>query len=135
MINIKQQWGKTQFVKISMDEIFAFQDKLDAVRDEPEKVWQVVDEFFNATKNLTDGSYTTEPVKSKFGYHIIIRVSKTEKEALENMKDDLMNEIIDSKLANDSNLYNTTWGEIRKNYNLKINDTTIESYYNKLIAG
>ena len=95
----------------------------------------VVDEFFNATKNLTDGSYTTEPVKSKFGYHIIIRVSKTEKEALENMKDDLMNEIIDSKLANDSNLYNTTWGEIRKNYNLKINDTTIESYYNKLIAG
>ena len=95
----------------------------------------VVDEFFNATKNLADGSYTTEPVKSKFGYHIIIRVSKTEKEALENMKDDLMNEIIDSKLANDSNLYNTTWGEIRKNYNLKINDTTIESYYNKLIAG
>lgn len=95
----------------------------------------VVDEFFNATKNLTDGSYTTEPVKSKFGYHIIIRVSKTEKEALENMKDDLMNEIIDSKLANDSNLYNTTWGEIRKNYNLKINDTTIESYYNKVIAG
>ena len=95
----------------------------------------VVDEFFNATKNLADGSYTTEPVKSKFGYHIIIRVSKTEKEALENMKDDLMNEIIDSKLANDSNLYNTTWGEIRKNYNLKINDTTIENYYNKLIKG
>ena len=51
------------------------------------------------------------------------------------MKNDLMNEIIDSKLANDSNLYNTTWGEIRKNYNLKINDTTIENYYNKLIKG
>ena len=95
----------------------------------------VVDEFFNATKNLTDGSYTTEPVKSKFGYHIILRVSKTEKEALENMKNDLMNEIIDSKLANDSNLYNTTWSEIRKNYHLKINDTTIENYYNKVIEG
>ena len=95
----------------------------------------VVDEFFNATKNLTDGSYTTEPVKSKFGYHIIVRVSKTEKEALENMKNDLMNEIIDSKLANDSNLYNTTWSEIRKNYHLKINDTTIENYYNKVIEG
>ena len=51
MINIKQQWGKTQFVKISMDEIFAFQDKLDAVRDEPEKVWQVVDAFFDEAEN------------------------------------------------------------------------------------
>lgn len=51
MINIKQEWGKTQFVKISMDEIFAFQDKLDAVRDKPEKVWQVVDAFFDEAEN------------------------------------------------------------------------------------
>ena len=34
-----------------MDEIFAFQDKLDAVRDEPEKVWQVVDAFFDEAEN------------------------------------------------------------------------------------
>lgn len=96
---------------------------------------EVVDEFFNATKGLEDGKYTTTPVKSKFGYHIILRVSKTEKEALENMKDELKNEIVSSKLNNDSNLYNTTWAEIRKNYNLKINDTTIESYYNKAVSG
>ena len=96
---------------------------------------EVVDEFFNATKNLNDGSYTTEPVKSKFGYHIILRVSKTDKEALENIKNDLINEIIDSKLSNDSNLYTTTWDKIRKQYNLKINDTTIEKYYNEAIKG
>lgn len=96
---------------------------------------EVVDEFFNATKGLSDGAYTTTPVKSQYGYHIILRVSKTDKEALENIKDDLKNEIVESKLANDNNLYTTTWAEIRKNYNLKINDTTIESYYNKVISG
>lgn len=93
----------------------------------------VVDEFFNAVKELNDGSYTSEPVKSKYGYHVILRVSKTDKEALENMKTDLINEIIESKLSSDSNLYTTTWDSIRKEYNLKINDTTIENAYNKTI--
>lgn len=93
----------------------------------------VVDEFFNAVKELSDGSYTSEPVKSKYGYHVILRVSKTDKEALENMKTDLTNEIIKSKLSSDSNLYTTTWDSIRKEYNLKINDTTIENAYNKTI--
>ena len=51
VINMKQEWGKTQFVKISIDEIFAFQDKLDAVKNDPEKVWQVVDEFFWEAEN------------------------------------------------------------------------------------
>ena len=49
------------------------------------------------------------------------------------MKTDLTNEIIESKLSSDSNLYTTTWDSIRKEYNLKINDTTIENAYNKTI--
>ena len=43
---MKQKWKPMQFIEISMHEIFAFQDKLDAVKDDPEKVWQVVDDFF-----------------------------------------------------------------------------------------
>ena len=34
-----------------MHEIFAFQDRLDAVRDDPEKVWDVVDDFFMECEN------------------------------------------------------------------------------------
>jgi len=45
-INMKQKWKKTQYVEISIDEIFCFMDKLDAVKDTPEKVWDVVDDFF-----------------------------------------------------------------------------------------
>ena len=43
---MKQKWKPTQYVEISIHEIFAFQDKLDAVKDDPEKVWQIVDDFF-----------------------------------------------------------------------------------------
>lgn len=48
---MKQKWKPTQYVEISIHEIFAFQDKLDAVKDEPEKVWQVVDDFFWEAEN------------------------------------------------------------------------------------
>lgn len=95
----------------------------------------VVDEFYDATKNLNDGAYTNEPVKSKYGYHIILRVSKTEKEALDSMKDELISKIVDSKLNEDSKLYTTTWDEIRKKYNLEINDTVIKNNYEKTIKG
>lgn len=48
---MKQKWKPTQYVEISIHEIFAFQDKLDAVKDNPEKVWEVVDEFFWEAEN------------------------------------------------------------------------------------
>lgn len=43
---MKQKWKPTQYIEISIHEIFAFQDKLDAIKDNPEKVWDVVDDFF-----------------------------------------------------------------------------------------
>lgn len=49
--NMKQKWKPTQYVEISIHEIFAFQDRLDAVRDDPEKVWDVVDDFFMECEN------------------------------------------------------------------------------------
>ena len=49
--NMKQKWKPIQYVEISIHEIFAFQDKLDAVKDNPEKVWEVVDDFFWKAEN------------------------------------------------------------------------------------
>ena len=48
---MKQKWKPMQFVEISMHEIFAFQDRLDAAKDEPEKVWEIVDDFFWEAEN------------------------------------------------------------------------------------
>ena len=89
----------------------------------------VVDEFWNATVALKDGEYTKEPVKSTYGYHVILRVSSTDKKALKDMKDELVDKIVDEKLNSDTTLYTTTWADLRKKYNLVIKDTTIKEKY------
>lgn len=91
----------------------------------------VVDEFWNAVEKLEDGKYTSEPVKSSYGYHIIKRESYKEKEKLDDMKDELIETIINNKLSEDSNLYTSTWVEIRKKHNFEINDTIIKNAYEK----
>ena len=48
---MKQKWQPMQFVEISMHEIFAFQDRLDTVKDNPEEVWEIVDDFFMEAEN------------------------------------------------------------------------------------
>ena len=95
----------------------------------------VVDEFFNATAKLKDGEYTTEPVKSSYGYHVILRVSATEKKALKDIKDEVVEKIIEKKLDEDSSLYTKNWVEIRKKYNFTINDTKLKDTYEKSING
>lgn len=49
--NMKQKWKPTQYIEISIDEIFAFQDHLDRVKNNPENVWDVVDDFFTKCEN------------------------------------------------------------------------------------
>lgn len=93
----------------------------------------VVDEFFNASVELKNDEYTKEPVKSTYGYHVILKISSTEKPSLEDKKDEIIDELVENYLSNDENLYNTTWVEIRKSYNLKINDSKIEKGYNAII--
>ncbi len=93
----------------------------------------VDDEFFKASVALKDGEYTSEPVKSSFGYHVILKVSETAKKSLADSKKDIVDALINEKLNNDSNLYNSTWVKIRKDYKLDIKDTKIKSSYEKSI--
>ncbi len=92
-----------------------------------------VTEFWNAAYALENGKYTTEPVKTQYGYHIIYKVSHTEKKSLDEMKDTLYNKIVSEKISNDSSLEQKTWVKIREKYNLAINDSTIDSTYKSSI--
>lgn len=93
----------------------------------------VVEPFYNAVSELKDGEYTKEPVESSYGYHIILRESQKEKPKLEDVKDDIITNIVDDKLNNDENLYQNTWIEIRKKYKLDIQDSEIKKGYNDSI--
>ncbi len=95
----------------------------------------VVDEFFEASTKLEDGKYTTKPVESSYGYHIILKVSSTEKPSLDKVKEKVITSIVENKLVNDSELYDKSWNNIRKeNYELNFNDTVLEKGYNDLIG-
>lgn len=89
----------------------------------------MVDEFFNASVALKDGEYTKEPIKSTYGYHIILRVSATEKPTLEKSKDTVIDALVTNYLTQDENLFNNTLVEIRKNYKLDIKDDSLKKQY------
>ena len=92
-----------------------------------------VTEFYNAAYNLEEGKYTTTPVKSQYGYHIIYLVKKNEKESLDNLKDTIKDSIVTDKLQNDQNLKVTTWDKIRSKYNLNIADTKLKNTYKSTV--
>lgn len=92
-----------------------------------------VTEFYNAAHALENGKYTSEPVKTEYGYHIIYKVSHTEKQSFDDIKDTLYDKVVDQKLAADENLEYSIWAEIREKYNLTINDSTINNVYNQTI--
>ncbi len=93
----------------------------------------VVDEFFEAILDLEDGKYTKEPVKSEYGYHVILKVNATKKPSLKEAKSSILDALVTKKTTEDSNLISNTWVDIRKKYNLNIKDTTIKKNYNAII--
>lgn len=93
-----------------------------------------VDEsFFNASLALENDKYTTTPVKSAFGYHIILKVSQNEKPKLEDVIDTIKEKIVNKKLEEDSNLSVIAWDEIRKEHKMAIKDSILNDNYNKVI--
>lgn len=55
---MKQKWKKVQAVELTIDEIFCLQDKLDDVKDDPIKVWEVFDDFLATCESQLEVSYT-----------------------------------------------------------------------------
>lgn len=88
-----------------------------------------ITEFWDAANKLEIDKYTTEPVKSKYGYHIIYKVSHTEKKSFDEMKESLYDSVVSAKTSDDSYLIEKTWIEIHKKYNLSIIDTDIQRMY------
>ena len=89
--------------------------------------------FFNATNDLKDGEYTKEPVKSTYGYHIILRISSKPVEKYDDIKEDVKNSYAETLLSSDSKLQSIKWDELRKQYKMSIKDDIIKSTYNKTI--
>ena len=90
----------------------------------------MAEEFSNAVKELKNNEYTKDPVKTEYGYHIILKTGEKDKAKLKDVKDDIKEKIKTEKLNNDNSLYYETLKAIREDNKIKWNDDNLKDAYN-----
>ena len=89
-----------------------------------------VKEFWEASVALEVGKYSKTPVESQYGYHIILKEKEEERPNFEESKDKIKDTLAENKINSDStNLVQKALYEIRKKYDLKIEDKDINQLY------
>lgn len=89
----------------------------------------IQDSYMNALKGLKDDAYTTTPVKTTYGYHIIHRIDQKEKASLEDTKDAIIEMLAAKKKSADKNLYYKALAHLREENNLEFSDTVMKEKY------
>ncbi|MEG2457370.1 MAG: peptidylprolyl isomerase [Bacilli bacterium] len=94
--------------------------------------------FVEGAIKLKVNEYSKEPVKSQYGYHIILKTKQNEKPTLEKAKKEIIETISNELVENDKSMYIKALEKLREKYNMKINDSELKSsydtYMNKLYA-
>ena len=87
--------------------------------------------FMTALKNMEDNSYSEEPVKTSYGYHIIHRLDQKEKPTLKDSKEKIIEKLVSDKKADDSNLLYKSLISLRKEKGIDFSDTVMKSKYDE----
>ena len=90
-------------------------------------------DFVNAVKNLKKNEYTKTPVKTQYGYHIILKVNQKKKPSLEESEQKIKETLATDKLNADASLHYQALVEIREKENIKFNDDSIKKAYDDLM--
>lgn len=90
----------------------------------------IQDSYMNALKELEDDKYTTTPVKTTYGYHIIHRIDQKEKASLEDAEDAIIEILATEKKEADENLYYKAIANLREENGLEFSDTVMKDKYN-----
>lgn len=91
-------------------------------------------EVVNAAKDLEVGKYTTTPVKSSYGYHIVYLKNQDKKSELNDDVTDKIKTIIGNEIAQESNFYVKALKALREKNEMKFKDTALEKEFNKLVT-
>lgn len=95
---------------------------------------EMVTEFEEAAFALKVGKYTTTPVKTKYGYHIILKTDEKEKQSLEDKKDEIIESLVSNLKSSDKTLSINALVELRKSYGMNIEDDELAKLYSTYIA-
>ena len=92
----------------------------------------LADEALEALRNLKDGSYTTSPVKSSYGYHILYRKSQDAKPELNDELTKTIKEKVGKEISEEDGFNTKALKALREENEMKIIDTDLK---NKLESG
>lgn len=86
-------------------------------------------EFEEAARDLKVGSYTKRTVKSSYGYHIIYKDEQKTKPKLDEVKETIIDTLVEEALNNDTKAQYKALIKLREDYGLTINDDVIKKQY------
>lgn len=87
--------------------------------------------FLDAAIKLEVGKYSSTPVKSQFGYHIIYKKSQADKPELKDVKDEVIAKVAKDTISQDSSYNIKALLGLREKYGIKITDSDLEKAYNE----
>lgn len=90
---------------------------------------EMVSEFEEAAIKLEVGKYTTTPVKTQFGYHIILKTDQKDKPELNEIKEEIRKTLVDELIANTENISAFALEWLREKNDLKIYDAELKIKY------
>ena len=94
----------------------------------------MVSEFEEAVIKLGKGKYTTTPVKTEYGYHVILKVDQKSKPSLKKVKSDIIKTLAKEKQSSDENLQAKALIALRKEHKVTIEDTALNKQYKTYIS-
>ena len=90
--------------------------------------------YIEAMQKLENNSYSKEPVKTSYGYHVIYRIDQKEKPALEDVKEEIIDSLVSEKKSEDKNISYIALDKMREESGLKFSDTVLEKKYNTYMS-
>lgn len=90
--------------------------------------------YMEAMQKLENNSYSKEPVKTSYGYHVIYRIDQKEKPTLEDVKEEIIDSLVSEKKSEDKNISYVALDKMREESGLKFSDTVLEKKYNTYMS-
>lgn len=92
---------------------------------------EMVEAFENAVIEMKANSYSTTPVKTSYGYHIIYKIEQKEKSKYEDIKDSIKDTLADDYISENKTAEVNAMIELRKQYGVKIDDDSLQKSYDR----
>jgi len=85
--------------------------------------------FMDALVDMEDNSYSEEPVKTSYGYHIIYRLDQKKTPKLKDVKETIIENMVADEKADDADLLNKALISLREEKKIDFKDTVMKEKY------